>query len=316
MVSTRDLDPDEHVYANWVSDLIQQVGKALRRCLSQLLKEAKSKVRARWARRKNKPSFVQLPPWQYRRRTPSPKLCGHNYHQVSEISSHQETKSPDSSNIYCRPQVNKSSESMPQINPLPRLYVTNPDPPTPPATDDGLSTRSNISITKYGGHLPPSNSFKVASCSNRLKKTSRTGRPRGPLENIPEEPIPASLSAGTEIPGLLLSAQGTQVQRVGHIDELWFTTIPAETPGSLLVSSSSSSRQDEVFAPSTWLSPSLHVHPQSSEGDPPHLSAIAPIRSLRPSRSRRLSFPPRIPSLYFRAGSPFADGNFPWDQNE
>jgi hypothetical protein len=313
MVFTRP-HPDKHVYANPLSDILQQVGIGLTGFLSELLKRAKLKFRARQARRKDKsPLFVQPSPWHQRRRTPSPKLRDSNYPQVPG----QGTIAPYSFNIYRGPQANKSYESMPQINPLPKLHVTNPDSPTSSAMDDGWSTGYNISIPDSRGHLLPYNSFTVAPWP-RLKKTSRVhrhGRPRRPVENITEASITGLDSSGADSLELPISTQGMNAHRVGHIDELWFTTVPAETPGSPLVCSSPSSSQDHVFRSSTWLPPSWLVNLQSIEDDSPHLSVVAPIRGLEPSTTRRFSVPPRIPSLYFRAGSPFADGNFPWNQN-
>ncbi|OOQ89015.1 hypothetical protein PEBR_10270 [Penicillium brasilianum] len=314
MVFTRP-HPDKHVYANPLSDILQQVGIGLTECLSELLKKTKSKFRGHLARRKDKPpSFVQLPPWHQRHGTPSPKLRDSNFPQVPGRG----TTAPYFPNIYRGPQVNKSYESMPQINPLPKLHVTNPDPPTSPAMNDGWSTRPNISIPNSGGHLLPSNSFTMAPWPNRLKRPNRVrrhGRPRSPLENITKAPITQLNPSGTDCLELPISTQGMNAQRVRHIDELWFTTVPAETPGSPLVCSSPSSSQDHIFTSSTWLPPSWHVNLQSIEDNSPHMSVVPPIQSLGPSTTQRFSVPPRIPSLYFRAGSPFADGNFPWDQD-
>lgn len=305
MVFTRDLDPDEHVYANPLSSFIQQAGKASRRVFTRLMKKIKQKARERQTRKRHRtPSFVQVPPCPDRRGTSSPTLCDY---KAPDTSSHHMTKGSKTVKLYRHQEGNRSYESMSQINPLTRLYVTNPDP-TSPVTADDLSTRSNIALKRARRKLPPSHLFRISSGPSRTN---------WPLEDIPEEsiqePILESTIAETESQDWSLTVGSAQKWQ--HIDELWFTPTSAETARSPSVPSSN---QDQVFAPPTSLPPSSAMYSQSPKGShfssEFHPSVIAPIRTLRPTRYRIANLPPRIPSLYFRAGSPFADGDLPWNQ--
>lgn len=309
MVFTRDLDPDEHVYANPVSNFLQQVGKASGRFLSKVLKRIKHRVQARQARKKYRPpSFVQLSPSHCGRRSPSPEL--HTYHEplVEETSSCQGMRKPESSKIYSHREANKSYESMAQINPLTRLYVTNPDEPTPRTAVDNWSDSSCISTTRAKREITLPTSFK------KKFRSIRPSRPRRPLENIPEESTSTNFGS-VDLPP---SVESVPPQRVHNIDELWFTTSSTDAQGSYPMCSSPYSSQDPVFTPSASLSSSYaaYLRPPGEETtcENSRMGIDVPIRSLRSSRGRRLSVPPRIPSLYFRAGSPFADQNLPWNR--
>lgn len=309
MVFARDLDPDEHVYANPVSSFLQQVGKASGRLLSKAVKEIKHRIQTHQARRKHRPpTFVQLPPRHCERSGPSSELRDYNYPPVTDTSSCRGIRKPEFTNIYRHPEGNKSYESMAQINPLPRLYVTNPDVQRPRTAADNLSDSSSISVTRNKGHIQRPTSFKR---SPRPIQPSRSNRP---LADIPEEPI----SANFDCVDLPLSLEGTPFQRLHNIDELWFTASSSETPESASMYFSPYSNQGPVFTSSASLSSSQAACSKSQNDIIPlknsQLDIDAPIRTLRSSRGRRLSFPPRIPSLYFRAGSPFADQNLPWNR--
>lgn len=310
MAFSQDLDSDEHVYANPVSSFLQHVGKASGRFLSKAVKEIKHQIQARKSRKMHHPrSFVQLPPRHCGRKTPSPEVPDYNRPLVADTSSCQETRKPESTNIYHHREGNKSYESMAQINPLTRLYVTNPDVPTPRTAEDNLSISSSISTTRSNGHIKQPTSLK------RTLRPIRPSRSRRPLADIPEE-FSSTDFGSVDLP---LSVERTPPQRVHNIDELWFTVSSMDMQGrSPPVFSSLYLNQDPAFTPSSSFSSS-----QAACLQPPEPAVTptnsrtgidAPIRTLRSSRGRRLSFPPRIPSLYFRAGSPFADRNLPWNR--
>lgn len=309
MAFIRDVDSDKHVYANPVASFLQQVGKASRRYLSKLVKELKTKVQARRGCKKDKPpSHMQRSPRPKGRQYPPPEPCNHKFHPVRDRLYRQRTEGPELTSPHRRSQRNRSYESISHRDTLTILQATNPGLPTIPATADGQSTGARTAITKAIKQIRP---------NDATKDSLYPGRPRLSFKDIPEVLMPGSIAARTEQLGLPFCAANMHAREMQDKDELWLSTIPEELPGSPLSSFTPRSSQDQDSVSSVAFHPTQPVKSQISErqkfnSQGSHLAVNAPILGGRPFRSTRMKFPPRIPSLYFRPGSPFAGGNFPW----
>lgn len=312
MVFSRGVDPDEHVYANPVSSFLQQVGKASGKFLSKLVKEVKYRVRARQARKKHRPpSHVQLSSQPKGRRSPRPEPGNYDSHRLQDTLSRHRKKGSTPAKLYHSQQRSRTYESTSQTNPQTMLHSTSPGLPMSHPTTEGQSSRSSISITETTRQIPQ---------ATATKSSLRRSRPNWPLKDIPEVLMPGSITVRTERLDLPLSADDVHARGVQHADELWFTSMPAEIPDSPLFSLTPCSSQDQDSASSVSLPLTQHVNPQASgrnfTSPDSHQGVVAPVPSLKPSRSSGISCPPRIPTLYFRPGSPFAGGNFPWGQTQ
>lgn len=308
-IHIQDVDSDKHVYANPVASFLQQVGKASRRGLSKLVKELKTKVQARRGCKKDKPpSHMQRSPRPKGPQYPPPAPCHHEFHPIRDRLYRQRTGIPKLTIPHHGSQCNRSNESISPGDSLTMLHATCPSLPTIPATAYSQFTGSPAANIKAIRQIPPNDATKYSLYP---------GRPRLSFKDIPDVLMPGSIAMRTEQLGRPCCAVNMHARKMQDKDGLWLTTIPNELPGSPLSSCTPRSSQDQDSVSSIAFRTIQPVKLQISErqqftSPDSHQGANSTILGVRPFRSTRMSFPPRIPSLYFRPGSPFASGDFPW----
>ena len=251
---------------------------------------------------------MQRSPRPKGRQCPPPEPCNHEVHPLRDRMYRQRTEGPELTSPHRMSQRNRSYESISHRDTLTMLHATNPDLPTIAATADGPSTGSRTAITKAIRQIPSDDAAKGSLCP---------GRPHWSFKDIPEILMPGSIAARTEQLGLPFYADNMDAREMQQIDELWLTTIPEELSGSPLSSCTARSSQDQDSISSVAFRPTLTVKSRISERQKftspgSNLANNPPILGVMPFRSTRMAFPPRIPSLYFRPGSPFAGVNLPW----